>query len=191
MQEVEGRDCKLKGGWEVSGIRCKDLRPQFAGTPTSKPLHSASVSLIMDAPVLHIFESHYTSQSGRGEFRMFRLDLVENEPLTPSGPSTPGIGRNLSLLCCIAWCRQNTVQKVLKCSQRVFGVSQIYDQKPFLRLGSSFNLSCSDKESQRTFKYTNDHWRHAYASESKQSFDESQAPAKIKLHILALKMDFV
>ena len=50
----------------------------------------------MDAPILHVFESHHATELGTGEFRMYRLDPIENEPMTPSGPATPGPGN----LCC-------------------------------------------------------------------------------------------
>ena len=60
------------------------------GSPQAPLQLSVTVSIDADAPTLHVFESHQIAAQGTGEFRTFRVDTVEDEPLSPMAPPSPG-----------------------------------------------------------------------------------------------------
>ncbi len=60
-----------------------------AGPAQKTPHLSATVSIDADAPKLQVFESHQDLKAGTGQFRTYRVDTVEDEPVTPTAPLTP------------------------------------------------------------------------------------------------------
>lgn len=85
------------------------------------PQHSVTVSIDADAPILHIFESH--RDDSLAELRLLRIDTVEEEPLTPSAPPTPGDFRFLPFKCWLppaaGRCVGQQLRKKLKAWTRV------------------------------------------------------------------------